>query len=100
MQDLRRYQYRRILNNGEILMDGDYLIDDYLIIRVKNGFLNDSVDMDGQVHPAVESVDATHIEHWNNGVLHCETEPAVIDNIDLYEEWWVNGVLAPDQISE
>lgn len=47
--------------------------------------------MDGSLLPAISTADSSHIEHWKNGVLHCEKEPAVIDSIDGYEEWWFNG---------
>ncbi len=64
-----------------------------VIIRIRNGYLCDDVTDDGEIHPAIESSDGSHIEHWKNGILHCEDGPAVIDVIDDYEEWWEDGKL-------
>ena len=79
-----------MVKEGEIA-NGDIIIDDGMTIRCKNGYLNDAVDETGDPLPAIMSADATHVEHWKDGVLHCEDGPAVIDNVDGYEEWWLNG---------
>lgn len=79
------------------IADGDYIIEEFIIIRTKNGFLNDIADEEGKLLPAIETMDGSHIEHWKDGVLHCDNEPAVIDIIDNYEEWWHNGVQVPSK---
>lgn len=97
MKNFKQYQYRRIMTKENKVADGDYKIEDSVTIRVKNGFLNDSTDEDGNLLPAIETTDGTHIEHWKDGVLHCDNEPAVIDHIDNYEEWWHNGLQVPSK---
>ncbi len=94
MRNFKQYQYRRILTPENRIAHGDYKIEG-ITIRLKNGFLDDSVDDEGNNLPAIETDDRSHIEHWKNGVLHCENQPAVIDNLDNYEEWWFNGILIP-----
>ena len=91
MKSFKAYQYRRIiLENGD-LASGDYDFDD-ITIRTHEGYLNDAFDKeDGHVLPAVETHDGNHVEHWKNGVLHNLNGPAVVDNLDDYEEWWENG---------
>jgi hypothetical protein len=93
MKTFSDYQHRRILDseNGRIA-DGDYVKDD-LIIRVKDGFLNDVKDEDGNLLPAIQYHDMTHYEHWKNGVLHNDIGPAVVDVTpqDAREEWWLEG---------
>ena len=91
MNTFKTYQHQRILLPDCTFADGTYVIDGDITIRVKNGFLNDGTDENGKLRPAIETSDGSHIEHWKDGVLHCETEPAVIDNIDNYEEWWLDG---------
>lgn len=91
MKSFKAYQHQRILVEGNKIADGDYIIDGDMTIRVKNGFLQDALDADGNALPAIASADGSHIEHWQNGVLHCESEPAVIDSVDGYEEWWLDG---------
>lgn len=73
------------------IADGDFIIENELSVRISNGLLNDIVDEDGNVLPAIETSDGSHVEHWHNGLLHCENGPAVIDIIDDYEEWWNQG---------
>ena len=91
MKSFGKYQNLRIITTEGLLADGDYILPD-ITIRVKGGYLNDSLDEEGRVLPAVESHDSTHIEHWKNGVLHFESAPAIIDNQDNYEERWLDGV--------
>ncbi len=91
MKNYSSYQYRVITTEEGGIANGDYIIDDKVTVRVKNGYLCDSTNEEGDILPAIETSDFTHIEHWKNGVLHCENEPAVIDLVDNYEEWWVNG---------
>ena len=94
MKTNKFYQYQRIVDeNGEVV-NGDYILgegDEQFIIRCKNGFLNDVETDDGEILPAFELVNGTHIEHWKNGLLHSEKTPAVIDIIDDTEEWWYEG---------
>ena len=91
MKSFRSYQKQRILLSDGSLANGKYSIEGDLTIRVKNGFLNDEISEDGHLIPAIMTDDSTHVEHWKDGVLHCEIEPAIIDNLDNYEEWWLNG---------
>ena len=72
--------------------DGDYILDG-ITVRTKEGYLDDALDEDGKHLPAVETHDGNHVEHWKNGVLHCEDGPAVIDLLDGIEEWWLDGKL-------
>ena len=91
MKSFKSYQQKRILMSDGTIANGDFILDDGLTIRVKDGFLNDVADPDGYLLPAISTADATHIEHWRMGVLHCESEPAIVDAIDNYEEWWIDG---------
>ncbi|MFC2330935.1 MAG: hypothetical protein ACFNKL_07730 [Treponema sp.] len=84
-------QHQKILLSDNSIANGDYVIDGEITIRIKNGYLNDVEGDDGSLLPAISTADSSHIEHWKNGVLHCEKGPAVIDSIDGYEEWWFNG---------
>ena len=95
MRSFKSYQHQRILMTDMKVADGDYIIEGELTVRVKDGYLNDAQAPDGSVLPAISSSDGTHIEHWKNGVLHCESEPAIVDNIDNYEEWWIDGKQIP-----
>ncbi|MBM7022657.1 hypothetical protein [Treponema sp. Marseille-Q4523] len=97
MKNFKHYQYMRIITKEGEIADGDYIVDDTIIIRVKEGFLNDAVDEEGTIFPAIETADGTHIEHWKDGMLHCENEPAVIDTVDGYEEWWHDGRQVPNK---
>ncbi|MBQ8678324.1 MAG: hypothetical protein IJ530_01010 [Treponema sp.] len=97
MKNFKSYQHRRILLKEGQVCNGDYIIEGEMTIRCKNGFLNDATDENGGLLPAIMTADASHIEHWKDGVLHCEKEPAVIDLIDNYEEWWLNGRQVPPQ---
>ena len=91
MKSFKIFQHRKfLLKEGEIA-NGDYILDDGITVRFKTGYLNDATDENGNLLPAISTADGNHIEHWKNGVLHCEKEPAVIDNVDEYEEWWLNG---------
>lgn len=91
MKSFKAYQHRRILTAENEIADGDFIIDGDMTVRIKDGYLNDALDEEGKLLPAIETADGSHTEHWQNGVLHCESEPAVIDNVDGYEEWWLNG---------
>ncbi|MDY6397764.1 MAG: helix-turn-helix transcriptional regulator [Treponema sp.] len=91
MKSFKSYQHQRILLSDNRLANGKYGIDGFCTITIKDGLLNDELSEDGTLIPAILTADSTHIEHWRNGVLHCETEPAIIDVVDNYEEWWLNG---------
>ncbi len=91
MKSFKSYQHQRILLSDNRLANGKYTIEGVFTITIKDGLLNDEVSEDGTLIPAILTADSTHIEHWRNGVLHCETEPAIIDVVDNYEEWWLNG---------
>ncbi len=94
MKSFRSCQNMRIFDKDNNIADGDYILEEVqLIFRVKKGYLDDEPDEQGIMLPAVETFDGSHVEHWKNGVLHCETEPAVVDNLSHYEEWWLNGKL-------
>ena len=97
MKSFKSYQHQRILLSDKTIANGDYIVDGEVTVRIKNGYLNDAEDEQGNLLPAIETADATHIEHWKDGVLHCEKEPAIIDNVDGYEEWWLNGKQVPSQ---
>ncbi len=96
MKDFSNFQHVRIITEEGSVANGDYILDD-VIIRCKNGLLCDSTDENGEELPAIETRDGNHLEHWKNGVLHCETSPAVVDNFDNYEKWYINGVECPPQ---
>ncbi|MCM1321603.1 MAG: hypothetical protein NC041_07015 [Bacteroides sp.] len=96
MKDFRNLQYVRIITEEGIIANGDYITDD-VVIRCKNGLLCDLPGEDGILLPAIETRDGSHSEHWKNGVLHCENAPAVVDNIDKYELWFINGTECPPQ---
>ncbi len=91
MKTFSEYQNRRIIDSttGEIA-DGDYIKED-LIIRTEKGLLNDVVDPEGNLLPAIQFHDGSHFEHWQKGVLHFDNGPAVIDHTDNREEWWIHG---------
>lgn len=91
MKDFRNFQNVRIITEEGNIADGDYIMEE-LIIRCRNGLLSDSTDENGDLLPAIETRDGNHLEHWKDGLLHCEDSPAIIDNIDGYERWFVNGV--------
>lgn len=90
MKTFSNYQYRRLLTKEGSICHGDYVKDDF-IIRTKNGFLNDVLDEEGSLLPAIQMHDGSHIEHWKNGVLHCEDGPAVEDLFENRKEWWIDG---------
>lgn len=90
MESFKKYQNLRIVTEEGKIADGDYILSD-VTIRIKDGYLNDSVDEEGKPLAAVETHDGNHEEHWKNGVLHCEYEPAVKDVADGVEEWWLEG---------
>lgn len=94
MKSFKSYQHLRILTTQGTIADGDYILEG-ITVRIKKGFLNDSIDEEGKILPAVETHDGNHVEHWKNGVLHSEDSPAVVDNVDNYEEWYLNGTLVP-----
>lgn len=97
MKSFKTYQHQRILLSDNSIANGDFIVDGEVTVRIKNGFLNDVDGENGEILPAISTSDFTHIEHWKDGVLHCEKEPAVIDTIDNYEEWWLNGKQVPPQ---
>lgn len=96
MKTNKFYQYQKIiLENGDVA-DGDYITTTEdgreFTVRCSDGFLDDVLnDETGELLPAFEMSDSSHIEHWKNGALHCEDGPAVIDVVDGREEWWENG---------
>lgn len=94
MKSFKRYQYRRFPTEEGLPVSGDYIFKD-ITVRFKDGYLNDSVDEDGNIMPAIETHDGSHIEHWKNGVLHSEKSPAIVDNQDNYEEWYIEGNPVP-----
>ena len=100
MKNFKSYQHQRILLADKTIANGDYIIEGEFTVRIKDGYLNDAEDEEGNLLPAISSADASHIEHWKDGVLHCEKEPAVIDLIDNYEEWWLNGKQVPSENKE
>lgn len=90
MKDFRNYQGVRILTEEGNIANGDYILDG-VTIRCKNGLLNDNVDDEGRLQPAIETHDGSHVEHWKEGRLHCDDAPAVIDTLDGYELWFFEG---------
>lgn len=90
MESFKKYQHLRIMTEEMEIADGDYILDG-ITVRCMKGYLNDSLDEDGKILPAVETHDGNHVEHWKKGVLHCEDGPAVIDVRDDVEEWWLEG---------
>lgn len=94
MKDFRNFQNVRIITEEGTIANGDYIMED-VIIRCKNGLLSDNTDESGELLPAIETRDGNHLEHWKNGLLHCEDAPAIVDNVDNYEYWFVNGVEYP-----
>lgn len=97
MKDFRELQLVRIITKEGTIAKGDYLDEEVIIRCDERGFLNDSIDEDGQILPAIETRDGNHREFWTHGLLNCPTGkdglylPAVVDNIDNYELWFVNG---------
>lgn len=91
MNSFKNFQHRRFISKEGEILNGDFILEEGLTIRFKNGYLNDAEDEEGNLLPALMTADSSHIEHWQNGVIHCEKEPAVIDAVDGYEEWWLNG---------
>lgn len=97
MKNFKIYNHLRIITEEGAIAHGDYRIDNY-ILRIKEGFLNDDIGENGEILPAIENDDFTHIEHWKDGVLHYENAPAVIDLIDNYNEWWINGKIIDEKL--
>ena len=97
MKDFRELQHVRIITREGTIAKGDYLNDEVIIRCDEHGFLNDSKDEDGEILPAIETRDGNHREYWKHGLLNCPVDddghfkPAVVDNIDKYELWFVNG---------
>lgn len=91
MKDFRNYTSVRIITEEGSIANGDYILDG-VTIRCKNGLLNDNLDENGELQPAIETHDGSHIEHWNRGQLHFDNGPAIIDNVDNYELWFISGV--------
>lgn len=93
MEAFTKYQHMRIITKEGTIANGDYtLTEEGITLHIKDGLLNDILNIDGQPEPALFTNDFTHIEHWKNGVLHCDYEPAVIDTVDGYELWFSNGI--------
>lgn len=90
MKDFRNFQNVRIIIEDGTIANGDYILEG-VTIRCKNGYLNDNVDEEGNLQPAIETHDGGHREHWRNGCLHCENEPAIVDVYDKYEAWFFEG---------
>lgn len=93
MKSFKSWQNVRLLDDNKKISHGDYILDD-MTVRITDGFLNDVVSHIGgvvEILPAIEAFDGSHIEHWQNGVLHKAGAPAVIDKEDDYEEWWLHG---------
>lgn len=90
MKDFRNFQNVRIIIEDGTIANGDYILEG-VTIRCRNGYLNDNVDETGNLQPAIETHDGGHIEHWRNGCLHCESEPAIVDVHDKYEAWFFEG---------
>ncbi|MBC6713579.1 hypothetical protein [Treponema sp. Marseille-Q3903] len=97
MKDFRELQHVRIITREGTIAKGDICEDDVIIRCDDHGFLHDSIDEDGDRLPAIETRDGSHREYWTHGVLNCPVDneghfkPAVVDNIDKYELWFVNG---------
>ncbi|MCQ2584501.1 MAG: hypothetical protein MJ185_02830 [Treponema sp.] len=95
MKSFKSYQHLRLVTSEGMIANGEFIRDGF-ILRIKNGYLCDSTSYDPQdketkILPAVEAQNGTHIEHWKDGVLHCETEPAIINLSENIEEWWISG---------
>lgn len=90
MKSFKSYQHLRLITSEGMIANGDYILEG-ITIRTKQGYLCDSLDEEKNILPAVETHDGSHIEHWKDGELHCENAPAVIDILENYEEWWLNG---------
>ena len=95
MKPYKVYQYQTIFTSSGEIANGTYIIDE-MIIRTKDGLLNNAVGEYGETLPAIEKLDGTHSEHWKNGVLHRDDDAAVIDVIDNYCQWWKNGKLVKE----
>lgn len=92
MKTFSEYQNQKLLNKDGKIWTGNFLDEQGLfIIRVKDSLLNDEIDENGNILPALQTTDGTHIEHWQNGVLHADNIPAVVDTLDNREEWWMHG---------
>lgn len=91
MKTFSEFQGRKFFKHHKLFTGKFIDKENGIITRWREGLLNDEVEKDGNVIHAIESLDCTHYEHWKDGVLHCETEPAVIDTLDDREEWWYEG---------
>ena len=98
MKDFRNFQNVRVILEDGTIANGDYILEG-VTIRCKQGYLNDNVDESGTPQPAIETHDGGHTEHWKNGFLHCEEEPAIIDVYDKYEAWFFEGNEIPPKSS-
>ena len=87
------YQKQQIFLSDGTLANGTYSIDGGFTIRVKNGYLTDGIDEDGNNLPAIYADDGSHIEHWEDGLLHCMGDNAVIDKAVPFTEFWLYGKL-------
>jgi hypothetical protein len=62
------------------------------IVRVKDGFLSNRLDSNGELLPAVETANG-HTEWWEAGLLHRRDGPAVFSDGGAWQEWWEEGRL-------
>lgn len=90
MRSFKEYNGRVVITENGDLAEGTYFISD-CVLRFKGGLLNNEKDDSGNVLPAIETNDGTHAEYYENGKLHRENGPAVIDVLDGIEEWWLEG---------
>ena len=90
MKSFKDYNGKVVIMENGALASGTYFINECMM-RFKKGLLNNEVDDEGNVLPAIEKNDGTHVEYWEDGKLHREKEPAVIDLLDNIEEWWLKG---------
>lgn len=92
MRTFKYYQHRKVLTPENEIGDGDYIVGGgTMTIRLSNGLLSDVICQNRSILSAIETIDLSHIEHWRNGVLHCDNGAAVIDTREGYEEYWLNG---------
>ena len=99
MESFKKYQYRRCITEEGELCEGSLTFEnenkETWTLRFHKGFLSNALETqdDGKdvLHPAVEKSDGSHVEFWENGELHRENEPAIIDLNENVEEWYEHG---------
>ena len=96
MKTFKAYQYQRFYDDEKNLLNGSFVntTDDddpeQIMAHFRDGYLDDGyIEKYEEVIPALQC--GSHYEHWKRGVLHCDGEPAVVDQEDDYQEWWTNG---------